>query len=85
MEVIFSAHAVDDLNYWKRTRNEKVLKRIKQLIQSIQQDPFQGIGKPEALKHNFSGMWSRRINREHRIIYEVAANVITVHALKEHY
>ena len=85
MEVVFSANAISDLKYWKTTGNEKVLKKIRQLIQSIQEDPFHGTGKPEPLKHNYSGMWSRRINREHRIIYEIEADQITVHAIKEHY
>lgn len=85
MEVIFTPHALDDLNYWKQKRNDKLLARIKQLIEAIEADPFRGIGKPEPLRHNFSGMWSRRINREHRIIYEVKAGNILIHALKEHY
>jgi len=85
MEVIFSANAIEDLNYWKHTGNEKVLIRIRSLIQDIKNEPFRGIGKPEPLKYNLSGMWSRRINREHRIIYEVESGFITIHALKEHY
>ncbi len=68
----------------------KVLKMIRSLSElryccRIFKDPFKGIGKPEPLKHNFAGMWSRRINREHRIIYEVESGIITVHALREHY
>ena len=62
MEIILSPHAMDDLVYWKGNKNEQVLKRIKQLIEAIQEDPFKGIGKPEPLKYNFKGMWSRRIN-----------------------
>ena len=85
MEVIFSPNALEDLDYWKKKRNDKILERIRELIQSIQTDPFKGIGKPEPLRHNYSGMWSRRINREHRIIYEIAGGNIIVHALKEHY
>lgn len=85
MEIIFSDNAADDLSYWKQTKNEKILKRIKQLIIAIQNEPFKGIGKPEPLKHSLSGMWSRRINREHRLIYELQGNSVIVHALKEHY
>jgi toxin YoeB len=85
MEVIFSPHALDDLSYWKQTRNNKILQRIRVLIEHIETDPFQGIGKPEPLKHNYSGMWSRRINQTHRIIYEVSSNKILIHALREHY
>lgn len=84
-EVILSPHALDDLNYWKKTSNSAVLKRIRQLIQSIQEDPYKGLGKPEPLKHDLSGMWSRRINREHRLVYEIESNVIAIQALKEHY
>ena len=85
MEVIFSSLALDDLNYWKQQQNHKILERIRLLIEHIQADPFRGIGKPEPLKHNYSGMWSRRINRTHRIIYEISSNTVVIHALKEHY
>jgi len=85
MEIIFSPNALEDLDYWKKKHNDKIVERIRELIQSIQTDPFKGIGKPEPLRHNYSGMWSRRINREHRIIYEISANNIIIHALKEHY
>jgi toxin YoeB len=85
MEIILAPNAIEDLNYWKQKHNDKILARIRQLLESIESTPFQGIGKPELLRHNFSGMWSRRINREHRIIYEVKVNSITIHALKEHY
>lgn len=85
MEIIFSPNALTDLEYWKQKRNEKILKRIKQLVQAIQEDPFRGIGKPEPLKHNLSGKWSRRINDEHRIIYKIESGTIIIVALKEHY
>lgn len=84
MEIILSPNALDDLTYWKK-HNAKIVARIKQLIQATQTDPFKGIGKPEPLKHNFAGMWSRRINREHRMIYQVETDAIIIHALKEHY
>jgi len=85
MEIIFSPNSVDDLNYWQQKRNTKVLQRIRHLIEDIQKDPFHGIGKPEPLRHNFSGMWSRRINQEHRLIYEITSKEIIIHSLKEHY
>jgi toxin YoeB len=85
MEVIFSPNALEDLNYWKQKRNTKIIERIKQLTEAIQIDPFQGIGKPEPLKHKYSGMWSRRINREHRLIYKIEADFVTILTLKEHY
>jgi toxin YoeB len=55
------------------------------LLEAIQQEPFVGIGKPEPLKHNLSGKWSRRIFQEHRLVYDVIDNVITVYSLRQHY
>lgn len=64
MEAInFTDEALADLEYWKKSGNIIILKRIRQLIQAIQIDPFKGIGKPEALKHNLSGAWSRALTR----------------------
>jgi toxin YoeB len=85
MEVIFTPDALEDIDYWKQKHNDKIIARINELVSAIQTDPFHGIGKPEPLKYNFSGMWSRRINREHRIIYEIVGGNILIHALKEHY
>ena len=85
MEVIFSPNALEDLDYWKQKRNDKIIRRIKELIEAIQTDPFRGIGKPEPLKYNYSGMWSRRINLDHRIIYKIEDGNIVILALKEHY
>jgi toxin YoeB len=83
MEIILLPDAEKDLAFWKS--NKAILKRITQLIQSIQETPFEGIGKPELLKYNLHGCWSRRINQEHRIIYEVKDNKILVHSLRGHY
>lgn len=86
MEAIeFTPNALADLEHWKKSGNTVILKRIRQLLQAIKNDPFTGIGKPEALKHNLSGLWSRRINQEHRIVYKVENNVITVYTLRFHY
>jgi len=85
MEIIFSENATEDLQYWKQKRQDKILQRIRQLLESIQIDPFHGIGKPEPLKYSYSGMWSRRINVEHRLIYEVQTNSIIVHSVRHHY
>ena len=68
MEVIFSPQALEDLEYWRKSGNKIIQKKIQQLIESILDTPYKGIGKPEALKHNFSGKWSRRINHEHQLI-----------------
>lgn len=85
MEIILSPNAIDDLSFWKQKNDSRTLKRIRQLVESIQNDPFSEIGKPEPLKYNFKGMWSRRINKKYNIIYEITNNTITIHALKEHY
>jgi toxin YoeB len=71
MEIRLNDDVKKDLSYWKSTKNEKILKRIKELVQFISETPFSGIGKPEPLKHNLSGLWSRRIDNEHSIIYEI--------------
>ena len=67
MKLQFSENAWDDYLYWQKT-DRNILKRINALIQDIQRSPFEGIGKPEPLRHALSGFWSRRINDEHRIV-----------------
>jgi len=69
----------------EKSGNSKVLKRIRQLIESIQKTPFEGIGKPEALKFDLAGKWSRRINKAHRIIYTITDSIIYANSLKGHY
>jgi toxin YoeB len=85
MEIEYTLQAIEDLNFWKKSNNVAVLKKIRKLIEAIQQNPYEGIGKPEALKYNLTGCWSRRINQEHRIVFEVSDNKIIVHSLKGHY
>lgn len=85
MEIEFTIQAEQDLNYWKRTNNNSVLKKIRALLVNIIESPFLGIGKPEALKHELSGKWSRRITQSDRLIYEVDGNKIYVFSLKGHY
>jgi toxin YoeB len=85
MEIEYTLQAKEDLDYWKKSNNNPVLKKIRKLIEAITQNPYQGIGKPEALKYDLSGCWSRRINKEHRVIYEVLEDKIIVHSLKGHY
>ncbi len=70
MNLIFSDQAWEDYLYWQRTDKRK-LKRIHVLIRDIQRTPHQGVGKPEPLRHAFSGYWSRRIDHEHRLVYKV--------------
>ncbi len=85
MEVIFLPQALEDLDFWKRSGNTSVLKKVRALIEVIQETPFEGIGKPEALKHNYSGWWSRRISNEHRLVYRVNENQIIIAQLRFHY
>ena len=85
MEIELFEDAVEDFVYWKKSGNLAIQKKIQQLFSSMLETPYAGTGKPEALKHNLSGKWSRRINGEHRIIYEVQGELIKVYSLKGHY
>lgn len=85
MEVGFLPDAQDDLSFWVKTGNKPVLKKIAQLIESIEENPFEGIGKPEQLKYSLSGIWSRRITKEHRLVYEIEDDCILIHSAKGHY
>ena len=84
MKLIFSEHAWNDYLYWQKT-DSKVLKRINILIKAVQRSPFEGIGKPEPLKHALSGYWSRRINDEHRVVYKVSNDTMFIAQLRYHY
>ena len=74
----------DDYLYWQ-SQDRKTLKRINKLIDSVLKTPFQGIGKPEPLKENLSGYWSRRINETDRLVYKVSDNYIVVISCRYHY
>ena len=82
--VDFYAKALDDSYEWEST-DKKIFKRIKELIKDITRNSFEGIGKPEPLKHELSGYWSRRINDEHRLVYKISDNTIYILSCKEHY
>jgi toxin YoeB len=71
MRLLWSNEAWEDYLYWQQT-DRKALQAINDLIKDIRRDPFKGIGKPEPLKHNLSGWWSRRITREHRLVYRMS-------------
>ena len=85
MEVILLPQAQEDVEYWKKSGNKQVEQKITNLIKAIVESPFTGIGNPEALKHELVGKWSRRINKEHRIVYEVEGEKIIIHQLRFHY
>ena len=84
MKLTFSSRAWDDYLYWQKT-DKKILKRVNALIKAIVRDPFEGLGKPEPLKHGLSGYWSRRINDEHRIVYRVSGDALLIAQLRFHY
>ena len=84
MKVTFSSNAWDDYLYWQKT-DKAIRKRINSLIKDIQRIHYEGIGKPQALKHGLSGYWSRRINAEHRIVYKVVDDTIFIAQLRYHY
>jgi len=84
MKLIFSDKAWEDYLYWQQ-KDKQILKKINQLIKDIKREPFGGLGKPEPLKHELSGFWSRRITDEHRLIYEVDENSIGIASCRFHY
>ncbi len=83
--VEYTLEAQKDIIFFKKTGQVNVLKKIRQLIESIQQSPFDGIGKPEPLKYELTGCWSRRINQEHRLVYEVIDHKIFILSVRGHY
>ena len=80
-----SHQALADIKFFKMSGNKVLLSKILTLLEEITEHPFTGTGKPEPLRHNLTGLWSRRINREHRIVYQVLETVIDIHSLKGHY
>lgn len=84
MKLIFSEHAWEDYLYWQKT-DKRTLNRINSLIKETQRNPFEGIGKPEPLKHNLTGYWSRRINEEDRMVYKITDDALLIAQLRYHY
>ena len=80
----FDISAFDDLAWWIQQDRNKAL-RVVSLIKDVQRDPFKGIGKPEPLRHELKGCWSRRIDQEHRLIYQVTETKIRILACRYHY
>jgi len=85
MEIELFEKADRDFEYWKKSGNKSVQRKIQELFIDMKKHPFEGIGKPEALKYGLTGRWSRRINKEHRIIYDITGDIINVYSLKGHY
>lgn len=84
MDIFWDSAAWEDYQYWLAT-DKKTLKKINRLIKECQRTPFTGTGKPEPLKENFSGFWSRRITGEHRLVYKVENNVLYIAQCRYHY
>lgn len=85
MEIIYLPKADEDLEFWVHTSNKTILKKIAQLTEAIIENPFEGIGKPERLRYELVGRWSRRISQEHRFIYSIVNDTLIVYSLKGHY
>lgn len=84
MRIVFMDMAWEDYLYWQKTDKDK-LRKINQLIKEIMCTPYSGTGKPEALKENLSGYWSRRIDLEHRLVYKVKENQVLILQCRYHY
>ncbi len=84
MRLVFSENAWDDYLYWQKT-DKKTLNRINTLIKETKRAPFEGIGKPEPLKHSLAGYWSRRINAEDRMVYKATDDAVLIAQLRYHY
>ncbi|MCW3126248.1 MAG: toxin-antitoxin system, toxin component, Txe/YoeB family [Bacteroidetes bacterium] len=83
-DVLIESAAFEDLQFWAKN-DLKLLKKIMELIADIQKSPYAGIGKPEALKHDYKGYWSRRINDEHRLIYKITEGEVIIAGCRYHY
>ena len=84
MELVFLTNAWEDYLFWQEN-DKKIRKKINELIKQIQRTPFKGIGKPEPLKENLKGWWSRRITGEHRLVYKVEENKVIIAQCRYHY
>lgn len=84
MNIAFLEDAWNDYLYWQ-TFDKNILKRINNLIKGIQREPFQGIGKPEPLKFDMAGCWSRRITEEHRLVYKIHDHRVIILQCRYHY
>jgi toxin YoeB len=84
MLITFSKNAWEDYTSWL-SEDKNMLKKINELIRDIQRTPYAGKGKPEPLKYDLAGLWSRRINREHRLVYQVKEKELLIYSCKYHY
>lgn len=85
MEVVYKDKAIEDINFWKKSGQKIIQNKISKLIEDILQNPYTGLGKPEALKYQLSGLWSREIDKGNRLIYEVIGQQLHVISMRGHY
>jgi toxin YoeB len=84
VKYVFVDESWEDYVYWQET-DKKMVRRINELLKDISRNPFSGLGKPEPLKYKYKGFWSRRINEEHRLIYQVRENEVLIAKCRYHY
>lgn len=84
MRIVFSRNSWEEYVSWQND-DKKILRKINELIRDIHWNPYEGKGKPEPLKYDLSGLWSRRIDREHRLVYQVTNNEILIYSCRYHY
>jgi len=85
MEVTYLGTSLDDIEFWKKSGNKQIQKKISELIEDIKLHPEKGLGKPEQLKYGYSGFWSRRIDNENRVIYRINNGLLEILSLRGHY
>lgn len=84
LEIFYARQAQEDLTYWRK-HDKRVVAKIEKLIEAIQENHFTGLGKPEPLGFNWTGFWSRRITKEHRLVYKIHGDVLYIAQLRFHY
>lgn len=84
MKLIWSVESWNDYLFWQET-DKRMVRKINELIKDIRRTPFEGKGKPEPLKHNLAGFWSRRITEEHRLVYSITNDALLIAACRYHY
>ncbi|RBQ08899.1 Txe/YoeB family addiction module toxin [Pedobacter miscanthi] len=85
MQIELHEKAITDFQFWEKSGNRAIQNKIQALFTDMLLHPFYGIGKPEMLKHELSGKWSRRINEKHRIVYDVVEDILNIYSLRGHY
>ena len=85
MQIIYTPKAKEHLDFFIKSGNKSILKKIFKLTKAIMENPYEGIGKPEPLKHELTGYWSRRIPQEHRYVYTIADKTLIIASLRWHY